>query len=157
MTVNETRKLLDSVKDLDEKVNSIIDSLEFYNEKSKKITATYKSICVQEGGTSDTVAECAANIVDLQHALSEVWDEYTNRRDYIEALVNELSNPEQRYLLKSKYLHYKKWTDIQESMSDFFEKEYSEAYIRGKLHSECLKNLAKSIQKCKNDTKDIKR
>lgn len=147
MTVNEARKLLDSVKDFDERVNSIIDNLEFYSGKSKKITATYKSICVQESGTSDTIADCASKIADLEKELGEVWDEYIDHRDYVESLINELSNPEQRYLLKSKYLHYKKWTEIQESMSDFFEKEYSEAYIRGKLHSECLKNLAKSIQK----------
>jgi len=147
MTINDVRKLLDSVKDYDERVNSIIDNLEFYSGKSKKITATYKSICVTEGGTSDTIADCATKIADLEKELGEVWDQYINHRDYVEGIINELSNPEQRYLLKAKYLHYKKWFEIQESMSDFFEKEYSEAYIRGKLHSECLKNLSKSIQK----------
>lgn len=146
MNEKEAKALLESVKDLDEKVNSIIDKLEFYTAKSIKITATYNAICVQEGGTSDKVAECAVTIADIKYELGLEWDAYIDRRDYIESLIDKVDKPEQRYLLKARFLYYKEWEEIRQSLNDFFNSDNTGEYVRGALFNKSLSNFANSLQ-----------
>lgn len=96
--------------------------------------------------TNDRRADMIASIIDLQKEVNELYDYYEKLTQDIEWCVRYMSAPEERVVIRMKYIDAMDWKDISDVLfernADYEEKKESYQRRIYLIHGTALKNLA---------------
>ena len=67
---------------------------------------------VRSSGFSDKVGKAAANIADKKKKLERMVEETLELMNDIEAKIEQIDNERYRWILRERYLHFRKWNQI---------------------------------------------
>ena len=94
-----------------------------------------------KGGKGLDPAGMMAEAMDLQHKYAEQWTVLNQKRKVIEANINLMDMPEQRAVLRYRYLANKSWADIAGLLG------YEERTVY-RIHGKALLSYDKVVSKC---------
>jgi hypothetical protein len=93
---------------------------------------------VQEGELPDKVANTVTKIVDLEREIQVENDRYIRVKQDIRLIINAVREPKLKLILQERYLNFKKWKQIQETV------EIADLRYLFRLHNIALEEAAKS-------------
>ncbi len=98
----------------------------------------------------DKVADMIAEKVDIESDIQKLREDKQSERLWIEEIIAKLEDPNERNVIRARYLDGGDWKDVCEVIygwrNDYFQKEKS--YLRNitNIHRRALLNIARCIQ-----------
>ena len=117
--------------------------LKLYGTSSKELTDMPRA----PSASLDRIADLEARKDELEQKIRDMINSQQAERDWIESKVCKLKNPDQRAVIRMRYLDSEKWVDVCELLfggkEDFVGKE--DSYLRRVmiLHGKALLNIVK--------------
>ena len=108
---------LSEIRKLDRKISNKQIELDALKALITSITPMMKEINVQSNGSQDRLGETMAKIIDLQREINNKIDEYVDRKLEAIRLINLLEDDISISILIQRYINYKQWDEIAESLS----------------------------------------
>ena len=116
---------------LDRRINSKLEQLDTLRAMATKTTSIMRDDVVSHTRNVHSLQDVIAKIVDMQNEVNADIDRLVDLKSDIMHTIKEVNNPEYQTLLELRYLCYKDWVDIADTM------HYSESNVF-KLHSRAL-------------------
>lgn len=113
----KAKNYLLEIRKLDRKIDNKQIQLDSLKALTTSITPTLKEINVQSNGSQDRLGDTMAKIIDLQREINDKIDEYVNRKLEAIRLINKLEDDISINILIQRYINYKSWDEIAESLS----------------------------------------
>lgn len=132
-------------KDLNREIDLQIERLERMEDKVKAPSAANLSGMPKSSPARDRLASDVAIIADLKAEIMELIEERDAERTALDGLISRLRNPENRLVLRLRYLDFEEWEDViftaYGSKPDFNEKydNYKQRVFRH--HKQALSEL----------------
>ena len=119
---------------IDQRINSKLEQVTRLRENATNCTATLSDMPRPDTPNQQRMADTIGNIVDLEREINEDIDKLVDLKAEARRAINEVGDPVQQLILELRYLCYKPWLEIAETIG------YSEATVY-RLHGEALKNI----------------
>ena len=132
MTVKE---YLSQAYRIDQRINSKLEQVTRLRENAANCTATLSDMPRPDSPNKQRMEETICKIVDLEREINADIDRLVDLKAEARKAINAVSDPVQQLILELRYLCYKPWLEIAETIG------YSEATVY-RLHGEALKNIA---------------
>ncbi|MCH5186819.1 MAG: DUF1492 domain-containing protein [Oscillospiraceae bacterium] len=101
---------------LDELIDSDVRELQRLRHLAMSITPNYEGEPVSGGEVKSRTEEIVVKICSLEERIQSEIDDYVDvQREIREAIVN-VKNPNERLLLRERYIIFRSWEDIAEKM-----------------------------------------
>ena len=110
------KNYLTEIRKLDRKIANKQMELESLKALVTSITPTLKEVNVQSGGSQDRLGDTMAKILDLQNEINRDIDKYVDRKLEAIRLINKLEDDVSINILIQRYVNYKRWDEIAESL-----------------------------------------
>lgn len=107
---------LSEIRKLDRKINNKQIELDALESLVTQITPMIKEINVQSNSSQDRLGETMAKIIDLKNEINNKIDAYVDRKLEAMRLINKLEDDISIHILIQRYINYKSWDDIAESL-----------------------------------------
>lgn len=120
---------------IDQRINSKLEQVTRLRENVTNCTATLSDMPRPDSPTKQRMEETICKIVDLEREINADIDRLVDLKAETRKAINAVSDPVQQLILELRYLCYKPWLEIAETIG------YSEATVY-RLHGEALKNIA---------------
>ena len=130
------KRYLTEIRKLDRKISNKQLELESLKALVISITPKLKEANVQSGSSQDRLGDTIAKILDLQNAINLEIDKYVDRKLEAIRLINLLEDDISVNILIQRYINYKHWEEIGESLG------YSRQWII-KKHGKALLDFEK--------------
>lgn len=102
--MKDTKQFLKQVKSLDVRISAKIIELQAIKEKVTKITPTLSDTGGTGGGnSSDKLGAAVAKMIDLEREINLCIDEYVDKREYINNIINNLEDPDEYQVIHKRY------------------------------------------------------
>ena len=137
MTAKESLK---EIRHLDMELQSIMEQIHRLECEAQGLQAM-KLSDMPKGGKGLDPAGMMAEAMDLQHKYAEQWTVLNQKRKVVEANINLMDMPEQRAVLRYRYLANKSWADIVSLLG------YEERTVY-RIHGKALLSYDKVVSKC---------
>lgn len=112
------KKYLQQVKLCDKHINNKLEELANLRDLSLRITTNLSSEGGGfGGGHGDKVGNAVARIVDLEREINESIDKYVDLKHQVEAVVEQIGDPDQVEVIYKRYFRFKKWEEIAAEMN----------------------------------------
>ncbi len=119
---------------IDQRINSKLEQVTRLRENATNCTATLSDMPRPDTPNQQRMADTIGKIVDLEREINEDIDKLVDLKAEARRAINEVGDPVQQLILELRYLCYKPWLEIAETIG------YSEATVY-RLHGEALKNI----------------
>ena len=119
---------------IDQRINSKLEQVTRLRENVTNCTATLSDMPRPDSPNKQRMADTICKIVDLEREINEDIDKLVDLKAEARRAINEVGDPVQQLILELRYLCYKPWLEIAETIG------YSEATVY-RLHGEALKNI----------------
>ena len=119
---------------IDQRINSKLEQVTRLRENATNCTATLSDMPRPDTPNQQRMADTIGKIVDLEREINEDIDRLVDLKAEARRAINEVGDPVQQLILELRYLCYKPWLEIAETIG------YSEATVY-RLHGEALKNI----------------
>ena len=129
------KEYLSQVMHIDQRINSKLEQVTRLRENAANCTATLSDMPRPDSPNIQRMEETICKIVDLEHEINADIDRLVDLKAEARKAINAVSDPVQQLILELRYLCYKPWLEIAETIG------YSEATVY-RLHGEALKNIA---------------
>jgi len=120
---------------IDQRINSKLEQVTRLRENVTNCTATLSDMPRPDSPNKQRMEETICKIVDLEREINADIDRLVDLKAEARKAINAVSDPVQQLILELRYLCYKPWLEIAETIG------YSEATVY-RLHGEALKNIA---------------
>ena len=120
---------------IDQQINSKLEQVTRLRENVTNCTATLSDMPRPDSPNKQRMEETICKIVDLEREINADIDRLVDLKAEARKAINAVSDPVQQLILELRYLCYKPWLEIAETIG------YSEATVY-RLHGEALKNIA---------------
>ena len=120
---------------IDQRINSKLEQVTRLRENVTNCTATLSDMPRPDSPNKQRMEETICKIVDLEREINADIDRLGGLKAEARKAINAVSDPVQQLILELRYLCYKPWLEIAETIG------YSEATVY-RLHGEALKNIA---------------
>ena len=120
---------------IDQRINSKLEQVTRLRENVTNCTATLSDMPRPDSPNKQRMEETICKIVDLEREINADIDRLVDLKAETRKAINAVSDPVQQLILELRYLCYKPWLEIAETIG------YSEATVY-RLHGEALKNIA---------------
>jgi DNA-directed RNA polymerase specialized sigma subunit len=117
---------------LDQRINSKLEQLESLRNLSMKVTTSYEQERVNKTKEKSPMENAIIKLLDLEREIDENIDELVDLKRKIMEIINSIESDEYRLVLEMRYLNFKTWEDISESLN------YSYRQVH-RIHGEALK------------------
>ena len=134
------KEYLSQVMRIDQRINSKLEQLQKLRASSTKATATLSDMPRPESPDLQRLETTVAKIVDLENEINRDIDTLVNLRGEIYHLIQTVQDVNQQLLLELRYLCFKSWREIAETMG------LEERYVL-KVHGRALNAVGKIISK----------
>ena len=129
------KEYLSQVMHIDQRINSKLEQVTRLRENVTNCTATLSDMPRPDSPNKQRMEETICKIVDLEREINADIDRLVDLKAEARKAINAVSDPVQQLILELRYLCYKPWLEIAETIG------YSEATVY-RLHGEALKNIA---------------
>ena len=102
---------------LDQRIDSKIEQVEALRCLTTKSTAVIRSNPVSGGGNDNFFEDVIIRIVDMEREISEEINRLVELKNEITGVINQVGDPEWQTLLELRYLCYKDWPEIINTMN----------------------------------------
>lgn len=119
---------------IDQRINSKLEQVTRLRENATNCTATLSDMPRPDTPNQQRMADTIGKIVDLEREINADIDRLVDLKAEARKAINAVSDPVQQLILELRYLCYKPWLEIAETIG------YSEATVY-RLHGEALKNI----------------
>lgn len=113
----KAKTYLQDIRKLDRKINNKQLELESLENMITSITPKLKEVNVQSSGSQDKLGEIISKIVDLQNEINREIDRFVDRKLEAIRLINLLEDDVSISLLIQRYINYRRWDEIAESLN----------------------------------------
>ena len=120
---------------IDQRINSKLEQVTRLRENVTNCTAALSDMPRPDSPNKQRMEETICKIVDLEREINADIDRLVDLKAEARKAINAVSDPVQQLILELRYLCYKPWLEIAETIG------YSEATVY-RLHGEALKNIA---------------
>ena len=120
---------------IDQRINSKLEQVTRLRENVTNCTAMLSDMPRPDSPNKQRMEETICKIVDLEQEINADIDRLVDLKAEARKAINAVSDPVQQLILELRYLCYKPWLEIAETIG------YSEATVY-RLHGEALKNIA---------------
>ena len=120
---------------IDQRINSKLEQVTRLRENVTNCTAAMSDMPRPDSPNKQRMEETICKIVDLEREINADIDRLVDLKAEARKAINAVSDPVQQLILELRYLCYKPWLEIAETIG------YSEATVY-RLHGEALKNIA---------------
>ena len=120
---------------LDQRIHSKLEQVASLNELATKCTSTLTGMPHNPNGSTSTMADTVAKIVDLQTEINCDIDHLVDLKREMVMLIKAVGNTEYQTLLELRYLCFKTWEQIAVDMG------YNVRHVY-RLHDEAMENIA---------------
>lgn len=117
MFVLKAKVYLSEIRKLDRKINNKQIELDALEALVTSITPTIKKINVQTNSSQDRLGDSMAKIIDLQCEINKEIDKYVDLKLEAIQLINKLEDDICINILIQRYINYKQWDEIAQSLS----------------------------------------
>ena len=128
------KEYLSQVMYIDQRINSKLEQVTRLRENVTNCTATLSDMPRPDSPNKQRMEETICKIVDLEQEINADIDRLVDLKAEARKAINAVSDPVQQLILELRYLCYKPWLEIAETIG------YSEATVY-RLHGEALKNI----------------
>ena len=129
------KEYLSQVMYIDQRINSKLEQVTRLRENVTNCTATLSDMPRPDSPNKQRMEETICKIVDLEREINADIDRLVDLKAEARKAINAVSDPVQQLILELRYLCYKPWLEIAETIG------YSEATVY-RLHGEASKNIA---------------
>lgn len=145
--VSYVKKRLSAYRNIEREIDNQIERIE--NLESKMYTPSSPSLSGMPKSPSpsgDKIASQVAQKSELEEKVRSLIDYQTSERTWIEGILEHLDNPDQRAVIRMRYIDIESWHNVSRMLfgtkDDFYDK--SDSYLRRttKLHGNALVNMA---------------
>ena len=126
-------KYLKQIKTLDKGIDRKIFELEKWQTRSTNITSVISDM-PHGSNISDKIADCVANIADIDKEINECIDKYVDLKKVIEEKINAFDDDRLKNIMLDKYINYWTWEEIA------YRNNYSWQHVY-RLHEQALNIL----------------
>jgi RNA polymerase sigma factor (sigma-70 family) len=121
---------------LNELINSDLSELEQLRLLSTSVSSPNLSGMPSSGTrkTEPAFARCIQKIIDLEKEVNEEIDRFVDLKKEIRDVINDVESPNERLLLRLRYIEFLTWEQIAEQMS------YSVVQVH-RIHADALQNV----------------
>lgn len=128
------KEYLKQARCLDVRINNKLEQLESLNALAQKATSALNGMPRQLGRPNSGMADIIAKIVDLQEEIDKDIDMLIDLKRDILTAVNAVERLEYRLVLESRYLHFRTWQEIADTLGCNIRHIY-------RLHDAALKKI----------------
>lgn len=133
----EVKEYLSSLRFAEKMIEIKLEKIEETRELALRVNQVLNPVKVQGGQRKNVVEEVAIKVAGLTKQLEKQVDEYKELQKNIIMLVESVPNDTQRKVMELRYVHFKKWEEIEDYM------HFAKRHIM-RLHIEGLKYIAES-------------
>ena len=120
---------------LDRHIDSKLEQLSALRDTTTKATAVMNDAPVSHTRNVHSLQDTIAKIVDMEGELDHDIDALVDLKREMTRLIKEVKNPQYQLILEMRYLTYKNWREIAESL------ELDDRYVY-KLHGHALREFS---------------
>lgn len=131
---------------LDQRINSMLEQVASLRDMASKATASIHAGRVSGTKQRSPMEDAIVKLIDLEHEIDAEIDKLVDFKREVFSLMDSLEQPEHRFLLEHRYLHYKTWEEIAEMMN------YSPRQIL-RIHSKALVGFEEKLLLSKEELK----
>ena len=131
----DAKEYLSQAMYIDQRINSKLEQVTRLRENVTNCTAMLSDMPRPDSPNKQRMEETICKIVDLEREIYADIDRLVDLKAEARKAINAVSDPVQKLILELRYLCYKPWLEIAETIG------YSEATVY-RLHGEALKNIA---------------
>ncbi len=120
---------------VDQRIDSKLAQVMRLRESATKCTQTLSDMPHSSSPNLQSLESTVCKIVDLENEINADIDKLVDLKAEARKVINKVDDPDQQLILELRYLCYKPWDYIMETLG------YSETSIY-RLHGEALKKIA---------------
>ena len=111
-----SKEFLEQVRYVDRAIDTKLEQL--YRLRNEATKATSLVSDMPRGGSPNLqrLEDTIVKIIDLEHEINRDIDRLVDMKTAARASINQIANPDERLILELRYLCYKTWPEIAESM-----------------------------------------
>ena len=128
------REYLSQAFHIDQRINSKLSQVMRLRETATNCTATLSDMPRPDSPNRQRMADTICKIVDLEREINEDIDRLVDLKAEARKAINAVSDPVQQLILELRYLCFKPWSEIMETLG------ISETSVY-RVHGEALKNI----------------
>ena len=129
------KEFLEQVRYVDRAIDSKLEQLQRLEDETKKATSIVSDMPRSSSPNQQRLEATIVKIVDLKHEINRDIDWLVDLKKAARLSINAMDNPEEQLILELRYLCYKTWLEIAETLG------YSESHVY-RLHGLALKSFA---------------
>lgn len=133
----EVKEYLSSLRFAEIMIKIKLEKIEETRELALRVNQALNPVKVQGGQRKNIVEEVALKVVGLTQQLEKQVDEYRELQKNVMMLIESVDDPTQREILDLRYVHFKKWEEIEDLM------HFARRHIM-RIHIDGLKSVAKN-------------
>lgn len=133
LTLEDTKKFLNQIYDLDTDINSLIEEKASYLELAEKITQNFDGERVQSSANHDKIADLTTKIVDTENEIIEKIDALYLKKTEISKILLLLDDPKQRQILCLRHIRFNSFSEISNKIG--YEIRYTYKYYKKALNN----------------------
>ena len=128
------QEYLRHTRQLDIRIDSKLERISHLRDMTTKVTSMLSDMPKSKNGSKSAFEDTIIKIVDLEREINQEIDSLVNLKASMQEAIQEIQDPDQRFVLELRYLNYKTWDEVAKSMG------WTKRQVF-RLHSEGLKNL----------------
>ena len=128
------KEYLSQAMHIDQRIGSKLEQVTRLRETAANCTATLSYTPRSNAPNRQRMEETICKIVDLEREINVDIDRLVDLKAEARKAINAVNDPDQQLILELRYLCYKPWLEIAETIG------YSEPTVY-RLHGEALKNI----------------
>lgn len=146
MTENKMspKEYLSQAMYIDQRIDSKLQQVATLRESAAKVTATLTDMPRPASPNPQAMENTIVKIIDLENEINRDVDRLVDLKAEVKRVISRLSSPDQQLVLELRYLCFKPWSEIMETLG------ISETSVY-RVHGEALKNIVvpeKNGSKC---------
>ena len=123
---------------LDKRIDSKLEQLSDLRDMTTKATAVMNDTPVSHTRNVHSLQDIICKIIDMEHELDRDIDALVDLKRDMTRLIKAVQNPQYQLILEMRYLTYKSWREIAETL------ELDDRYVY-KLHGLALREIEKFL------------
>ena len=136
MTENKMspKEYLSQAMYIDQRIDSKLQQVATLRESAAKVTATLTDMPRSASPNPQAMENTIVKIIDLENEINRDVDRLVDLKAEVKRVISRLSSPDQQLVLELRYLCFKPWSEIMETLG------ISETSVY-RVHGEALKNI----------------
>ena len=108
----DAKRYLQQIKDADDDIEDLLDERAQLKARLTKVTSTLSDVSVSGTKNNDKMGDAIAKLIIVEDVLNCKIDKLIDLKKEVCAVIDKVSNENQRKVLKKRYVLFKRWEQI---------------------------------------------